>query len=89
MKIGPFEVRDAQQIEQLFDRNQIEYEVYADEEMKQVQLQEHHDKIRLRTTGSIGSLDLRYIYFIISAADYPLVSSDLERFGILMGEDDD
>jgi hypothetical protein len=83
MEIGPFGVRDAQQIEQLLDRHQIEYEINPDEEMKQSQLQEHHDKIRLLPTAAIGSLDLRYIYFIISDDDYPKISQELEHFGIV------
>ncbi len=83
MKIGPFEVRDAQQIEHLFNRYQIEYAVNANEEMKQMILQEYHEKVRYRTTGAIGTLDLRYIYFIISETDYLKISHELERFGIL------
>lgn len=82
MRIGPFNVRDAQAIEHLFDEHQIEYTLDADENMKNASMQEFHENIRQRTTFAIGSLELRHIFFDVEDQDFPKVSKELERFGI-------
>lgn len=82
MELGPFEPSDAQQIEQIFNQHNIPFEVKIDETLKDSQLESFNNRVRNNPIVGMGSLDLRYIYFIISDEDAPKASSDLKPFGI-------
>ena len=82
MRIGPFEPRDAEAVEKLFESHRIQYEIAADAKLRDNLLQEYNEKLRLGPSLFTGSLDLRYIYFILSDDDCQKISKELEPFGI-------
>jgi hypothetical protein len=82
MDLGPFEAAEAEQIEQILQNHHVSYEIEVDEKLKQSQLDNFNGQVNNNPTATIGSLDLRYIYFFISDEDCRKVSKDLKPFGI-------
>jgi hypothetical protein len=82
MELGPFEAGEAEQIEQILMKHEISFEIEIDDVLKQSQIDNFHGIVRNNPTGAVGSLDLRYIFFMISNEDSYKVAQDLKPFGI-------
>lgn len=82
MRIGPFEPREAETLEKKLEVLSIEFDIEVDEKLRDQIMKDHNDKIRLAPTLFNGSLDLRYIYFIVADEDYQQIAHELKAIGM-------
>lgn len=84
MKIGPFELHDAQEIETLLNKTRIPYEIDADEKLRDKQLQDYNEKLGLGPGLFTGTLELRYISFTLPDEDCHKIAKQLKPYGIIL-----
>lgn len=66
MKIGPFNVRDVNRIKELFMENKIEFTVIVEKDAEEQIMSDFHRNFK---RSSIGTLDLKTVYFEIEESD--------------------
>ena len=87
MEIGPFNVREVEQLTELFESQGVTFEVIVAEDEREKILAEYHEKTTMNHHHLRGSLDLKFIYFEITPEDFEKVSGELEKYGIVKSSD--
>lgn len=87
MKIGPFNVRELEPIQDLLKSKNIAFEAFIDKDLEAELLKKFNELATYNPRTFGGTLDLRTVFFEITEQDFEIVKNDLEKYGITKPSD--
>lgn len=96
IQLGPFQILEAERIQEVLQRAGVSYDFFVDEDLKNHILEDFNSRALTNPRGAAGSLDLRICFFNMELSDFSKVKDEMEKFGITapsdgsweLGEDD-
>jgi len=83
MKIGPFNIRDVDNLVELFESKAIHFKLTFDKERERQILENYHRSANAAPKATAGTLDLSTAYFELNDKDIEKVKDELENYGVL------
>jgi len=88
MLIGPFNIRDAENLIEVFDSKEIQFEIVIDKEREQQILAHYHESDQVNSRASTGAANLNIASFEIADTDLEKIKDTLENYGIALSSSD-
>ncbi|WP_413288401.1 hypothetical protein [Bdellovibrio sp. HCB337] len=88
MLIGPFNIRDAESLMEVFEAKKIPFEMVIDKEREQQILAQYHESATLNPKQTAGTLNLSIASFEINDSDLEKIKDTLENYGIMLSSSD-
>jgi hypothetical protein len=85
--LGPFRVSEIEKLKTILENGQAQYELVADEDLRDELLQKFHQAATAIPKANIGQLDLSYIFVEISPEEFAKVAAEFEKIAILPPSD--
>lgn len=88
MLIGPFNIRDAESLMEVFEAKKIPFEMIIDKEREQQILAQYHQSATVAPRQMAGTLNLDIASFEINESDLEKIKDTLENYGVILSSSD-